>query len=245
MLTIFVCDATARKQAEGEVTRYQERLRTLMADLLLAEEHERRQLATDLHDGLSQTIALTRIKLSALRLSMKGKLAKPLDEIEGLVDQTNRAARAISFELSPPILHDLGFQPAVQWLVENIQSRYGIEIVLKDDGLPKPADEKTRVILFRSIRELLINAAKHAGARRVQVCLEREEDHLKAAIEDDGIGMESEVVAARGSGLFSIRERLNHVGGSMRIESAPGKGTKVLLSAPLTSKRTTKEKVEA
>lgn len=242
MLTIFVCDATARKNAEQEVTRYQERLRTLMADLLLAEEHERRRLAVDLHDGLSQTIALAKIKLSALRSSLDGKLTTSLDEIEELIDQTNRAARSISFELSPPILHDLGLQPAVQWLVENIRGRYGIEIVLEDDGQPKPADEKTRVILFRSIRELLINAAKHAGARRVEVCLARKEDQVSAAIVDDGVGMEPEVAAVQGSGLFSIHERLSNVGGSMRIESAPGKGTKVLLSAPLTNGRETKVK---
>lgn len=72
-----------------------------------------------------------------------------------------------------------------------------------------------------------------------------EEDQLKAAIVDDGVGMETDVAAAQGSGLFSIRERLNHVGGSMRIESAPGKGTKVLLSAPLTNGEKKREKVNA
>jgi PAS domain S-box-containing protein len=233
LFTIYVCDATARKNAEQEVRLHRERLRSLMADLLLAEEHERRRLAVDLHDGLSQTIALTQIKLSALRASMDGKLDKALDEIEELIDQTDRAARSISFELSPPVLHDLGLEPAVQWLVENIQARYGIEIVLEDDGRAKPADEKTRVILFRSIRELLINAAKHAGARRIHVRLECVEDRLNAAVEDDGVGMEPDVAAVRGSGLFSIHERLSHVGGSMRIESAPGRGTKIRLCAPL------------
>ncbi len=245
MLTMFVGDATARKNAEKEVKLYQERLRSLMADLLLAEEHERRRLAIDLHDGLSQTIALTRIKVSALRQSMNGKLEIPLKEIEGLIDETNRAARSIGFELSPPVLHSLGLEPAVQWLVENIKDRYGIEIALEDDGQPKPADEKTRVILFRSIRELLINAAKHAGARRVHVCLEREENLLNASVEDDGVGMEPDVAAIKGSGLFSIRERLSHVGGSMRIESASGRGTKIRLCAPLTNGRTTKARVEA
>jgi len=238
-------EASARKSAEHEVRLYQERLQSLTAKLLLAEEHERRRLAMDLHDGLSQTIALAQIKLSALRTSMHGKLKKPLDEIEALIDQTNRSARAISFELSPPVLHDLGLEPALQWLAENIHARYGIEIVLEDDGKPKPADEKTRIILFRSIRELLINAAKHAKSRRVRVCLQREEDCLNASVEDDGIGMESDVETAKGSGLFSIHERLRHVGGSMRIESTLGHGTKVRLSAPLTEARMTKATVES
>ncbi|NOT29377.1 MAG: PAS domain S-box protein [Planctomycetes bacterium] len=245
LLTIYVCDATLRKHAEQEVRRYQERVRSLMADLLLTEEHERRRLAVDLHDGLSQTIALANIKLSALRLSLDGKQARSLDEIAKLITQADRAARSISVELSPPALHDLGLEPAVQWLVENIQARYGIEIVLEGDGQSQPADEKTRVIFFRSIRELLINAAKHASARRVHVCLRREEDRLSVAVEDDGVGMDPNMADVKGSGLFSIQERLRHVGGSMHIDSAPGKGTKVHLRAPLTNKRPTKSRVEA
>ena len=245
LLTMYVCDATARKDAEQEVRLYQERLRSLMADLLLTEERERRRLAVDLHDGLTQTVALAQLKLSALRLSMDGKQGRSLDEIEELIAEADRAARSISFELSPPVLHDLGLEPAVQWLVENIQARYGIEIVLEDDGQSKPADEKTRVILFRSIRELLINAAKHAGARRVHVYLGREEDQLSAAVEDDGVGMEPSSATIKGSGLFSIHERLGHVGGSMSIESAPGRGTKIRLCAPLTNGKPMKAKVTA
>lgn len=243
MLTIYVCDATARKNAERKIGLYQDRQRSLMADLLLAEEHERRRLAVDLHDGLSQTMALAQMKLSALRLCMHGRLASSLDELEQLIKQANRDARSISFELSPPVLHDLGLEPAVQWLVENIHTRYGVEIVLQDDGQLKPADDTIRVILFRSIRELLINAAKHARARRVHVYLEREEDRLNAAVEDDGVGMEPDVVGVQGSGLFSIQERLSHIGGSMRIDSGPGRGTKIRLSTPLTSKKTTKAMV--
>jgi signal transduction histidine kinase len=245
LLTMYLCDATARKVAEQEVMSYQGRLRSLMADLLLAEEHERRRLAVDLHDGLSQTIALTRIKLSKLRVALGGQLDGSFDEIEELVEQANHTARSISFELSPPVLQDLGLQPAVQWLVENIQSRYGIEIALEDDGQPKPADEKTRVILFRAIRELLINAAKHARARRVHVRLQREQDQVNASVEDDGVGMAVDLIGVQGSGLFSIHERLSHVGGSMQIDSGPGRGTKVHLRAPLATASRLKEMVKA
>ena len=226
-------EISQHKNAEQNVRLYQLRLRTLMADLLLIEEHERRGLARDLHDGLSQTIALTQIKLSALRLSVPRKVRESVDEIQVLIQQTNRAARSISFELSPPILHDLGLQPAVQWLVENIHQRYGVDVLLEDDGRPKPADERTRVILFRSIRELLINAAKHARARRIRVCLRREDDEVDAVVEDDGVGMTSDVENIEGSGLLSIRERIRHVGGSMSIHSEAGRGTRVRLRAPI------------
>ncbi len=245
LLSIYVCDATARKHAEQEVRRYRERVRSLMADLLLAEEHERRRLAVDLHDGLSQTIALANIKLSTLRRSLGGKSAKSLGEIGELITQADRAARSISVELSPPALHELGLEPAVQWLVEHIQARYGVEIKLSGDGQPKPADEKTRVILFRSIRELLINAAKHAGAHRVDVRLECEEGRLIVAVEDDGVGMEPDMAGVKGTGLLSIHERLSHVAGAMHIDSAPGKGTRIRLSAPLSGRTQTKAKVQA
>lgn len=239
---VYVSDATARRHSEQEVRL--ERLRALTADLLLAEEEERRRLAVDLHDGLSQTIALTRIKLSALRRSKGGRLADALDEIAELIDETNRVVRSIGFELSPPILHDLGLVPAVEWLVENIEERYDIEILLEDDGQPKPADEKTRVILFRSLRELLINAAKHSGARQIRLRLELDGERLRAAVEDDGVGMEPDVEAVRGSGLYSIHERLSHVGGSMEIESAPGQGAKIRLCAPLTRGQPTKTRAQ-
>lgn len=226
-------DAAERKIAEQDAQLYQAHMRSMIAELLLTEENERRSLAVDVHDGLSQTIALTQIKLEALRESLDGKLTQDLDEIVELVSQTDQSTRSIGFELSPPALHDLGLEPAVQWLVENIQSRYDVEVMLEDDGKPKLADHQTRVILFRSIRELLINAAKHSGAQRVQVRLLCEEEQLNALVEDDGVGMEPEAAVARGSGLFSIRERLRHVGGSMHIESAPGIGTKIRLCAPL------------
>jgi signal transduction histidine kinase len=239
ILTIFVRDTTARLDAEREVETYQYRLRSLMTELVLTEERERRALAVDIHDGLTQTLALIQIKLSSMRRAAAAAQQSSFDVIERIVQQANHAARSITFELSPPVLHDLGLEPALQWLVENIQTRYGVEIDLEAEGLLNQADEQTRVILFRSIRELLINATKHAGTPHVRLRLQSDEDQFEAAIEDDGVGMEPEKATVQGSGLFSIQERLNHVGGSMRIESAPGKGTRVRLRAPLARQATT------
>jgi signal transduction histidine kinase len=210
---------------------YQERLRTLTAELLLAEERERRQLALDLHDGLSQTIALMRMRVAALALGANSEQTAALREIGELIAQANHAARSVSFELSPPVLHDLGLEPALEWLVENLSARYGLKIDFDHDERPKPTDEKTRVILFRSIRELLINAAKHARARVVRVTLQRVGDELLASVDDDGVGMEPALEQVQGSGLFSIGERLHHVGGDMSIQSERGQGTSVKLRA--------------
>lgn len=232
-LAIYLNDITRRRQAETQLTSYQGRLRSLAAELLLIEERERRRLAADLHDGLSQTIALVQIKLAALRFPSDPALQATLDDLAGLMSDALRSARSITFELTPPILHDVGLEPAVEWLLENIQLRYRIEIGFENDRKPKPVDERVRIILFRSIRELLINAAKHASAKRVLVRLARERGGVEVAVEDDGVGMDPDVALVMGSGLFSIRERMHHVGGSMRIESARGRGTRIRLSAPL------------
>lgn len=242
-LALHVRDASARASAEREIRQHRERQRSLMADLLLAEELERRRLAIDLHDGLTQTIALAQMKLSAIRLSMDTAHAPAVDEIQSLIEQANRAARSISFELSPPVLHDLGLEPAVQWLVENIQGRYHIAVTLEDDGASKPTEEKTRVILFRAIRELLINSAKHSKALHTKVTLARNGNRIAVVVSDDGVGMETEPREATGFGLFSIHERLGHIGGSMHIETSPGHGTTVRLDAPLAAHTTAKVEI--
>lgn len=232
-VTICVWDVSERKQAEDAVAHYRARVQSLMSDLVMAEERERRRLAVDLHDGLSQTFALVQIKLSALRDADGGELDQALGEIQELMGDANRDARSIGFELCPLVLHDLGLEPALEWLAESIHERYGIDVELEHDGLPTPADEATHVILFRAIRELVINAAKHAGVKSVQVRVERSGKSLRVAVKDAGIGMEPGAALSAGFGLLSIRERMAHVGGSMRIESIKGKGTTVRLSAPL------------
>lgn len=223
------------RAAERELDIYRTRIRTLMADLLLAEEHERRRLAVDLHDGLTQTLALMGILLGNLRRTSPDEFAKPLAELSSLVEQANAAARSIGYELSPPVLHEVGLEPAVHWLIENIHSRYGIDVTLTDDDRAKPLATSTRIIVFRGIRELLINAAKHASAQKVAVELQRDGDTLVAHVDDDGVGMVVSQAAERGSGLAALRERIEHVGGALEIDSAPGHGTRAELRAPCTT----------
>lgn len=232
-LSIYVCELGDLGQVGAIDLVYQSRLKAMTSELLLAEENERRQLAADLHDGLGQILALVALKLTSLRGAAAPGLAPLLLEVEELVAEADSTARSIGFELSPPILHDLGLEPAVQWLAENIEERYGIRIDLRLDGRPKPTDERTRVLLYRSIRELLINAAKHSGVKRVRVVLEREGGHLCAEVSDEGVGMDSRALHESGFGLLSMSERLQHLGGTMRVFSAPGLGMRVRLRAPI------------
>jgi len=239
-----VWDDTMRMQAEDSLSRSRSREQSLMGALFLAEERERKRLAGDLHDGLSQIIALVQIKLSALRASKIAAIDVLLREVQELMEHADRAARSIGNELSPMVLHDLGLQPALQWLTENIHERYGIVVDLKHDGQVIPTDEATNVILFRSIQELVINASKHAGVQIVRVHLEYRVGRLEAMVSDDGIGIDPDTVFSEGFGLLSVRERLTHIGGQMTIDSTRGKGTTVRMSAPLRADKPNESRTE-
>ncbi|MEW6586545.1 MAG: ATP-binding protein, partial [Nitrospirota bacterium] len=149
-------------------------------------------------------------------------------------------ARSLTFELSPPILYELGFEAAAEWLGEQILKKYNIAFRLEDDGRPKPLSDDARVLLFLSLRELVINIAKHSKANNAKVSLRRESDYIAVTVEDDGVGFDAEspefeIMKAASFGLFSTRERLTRLGGSLEITSRPGQGTKVIMVAPLKS----------
>lgn len=229
-------DITERRQADRRLATYQERLRSLASQLALAEERERRRLADELHDRIGQTLGLARLKLSALRSAPSSSPpAAGLDEVAALIDQASRDARSLLYELSPPILYDLGFAAAAEWLME--QQGGATRFVFSEDGRPKPLDEALELILFRALRELVLNVAKHARARRCAVSFDREGDEVRLEVDDDGVGFRPRAGARQevggGFGLFSIREQLRRLGGRIEIDSQPGAGTRVRLWVPL------------
>jgi signal transduction histidine kinase len=155
-------------------------------------------------------------------------------EIEPLISEARGRSESITFQLCPPVLHDVGLAEAAHWLADDLKRRYGLHVALEDDGQRWPLDEATRISLFRSLRELLINVAKHARTSEAHVRLWGEGRLMMMRVEDQGAGFDHEMIPP-GFGLFSIRERLNHLGGGMQIDSAPGAGTKIVVIAPMTA----------
>jgi signal transduction histidine kinase len=234
-------DVTERLAAEEKLRAYQARLRALASELALAEERERRRIAADLHDHLMQSLGLARIKLGELGQShaprRRGAL---LDEILALTEQSIDETRSLMFDLSPPVLYELGFPAAVEWLAEKIEKQQGFTCRVEDDGQPKPLDDEVRVVLFQAVRELLTNVAKHASAREVRISLARIGDQLRIELEDDGVGFDASTKELRpsgegGFGLFNISERLDLLSGELEIESTKRRGTRVTIAAPLVS----------
>jgi PAS domain S-box-containing protein len=239
-VSIFVRDITERKRAERKLLDYQDKLRSFASELALAEERERRRIATSLHDQIGQSLAVTKIKLDALRHSMPGgQYLQVLEELCNSLGDTIAQTRSLTFDLSSPILHELGFEAAVaSWLCEQIETEHGITTEFHSDQQPKPMDEGMRVLLFRSVRELLINIVKHANASKVRVSSRRIGHRIEVIVADNGIGFDSAETLAKattkgGFGLFSVRERLEKLAGHLQIESKPGRGCKVTMTAPL------------
>jgi len=234
-------DITQRKKAEEKLRIYQEQLRSLASELSLAEERLRRRIATHVHDQIGQNLAISKMKLDSLRESVPSPgLARSLDEIGQLIARTIDDSRSLTFELSPPVLYELGLEPAVEWLVKKARQQHGLTTKFKSDGRPKPLDSNVRVLIFQAVRELLVNVAKHAKARKVTVSTKRVGDEIHVRIEDDGVGFETNARSrdykSGGFGLFSIRERLGHIGGRLDVESRPGLGTRITLVAPINHK---------
>jgi len=229
-------EITERKRAEDRLADYQRRLRSLGAKLALAEELERRRIAADLHDDVGQALSLALMKLQALRKQSPPAAAAPLEEIGNLLGHAVLRTRSLLFDLSPPPLNELGLEAAIEWLAEKFQAEHKLPVAVEDDRQTKPISEDVRGILFRAVRELLHNTVKHAHARQVRVAIRREDPHIRVEVADDGKGFDPEKPlrdASGGFGLFHIRERLDHAGGRLEIHSEPGRGTHIVLLAPL------------
>ncbi|MCL4502921.1 MAG: PAS domain S-box protein [Deltaproteobacteria bacterium] len=233
----WLTDISDRKQTETRIRDYQEKLRAVALELSLTEERERRRLATDFHDQVGQFLALAQIKLGAMRESASARLANPVDEVLRLIDQAIHYTRSMTFELSPPILYDLGFEAAVEWLGELVQEQYGIRLKVAADRTPKPLDDEIRVLLFQLVRELLVNVVKRNKPNNVAVLINRDGNNMWVKIENDGVELnlaaESFSPSPDGLGLFSIRERLKYLGGRLDVEVAPDQASMLTMVVPL------------
>ena len=232
-------DITEHKKVEQALLQYQERLRSLAVQLTLSEEKESRRIASDLHDRIGQSLALTQIKLEQARSKTREpNLGKVLDTAIGLLKSSIQEVRTLTFEISPQTLYEIGLSEALKELAGQYQKEYGIRFRFEDDGLPKPLSNNIRAAAYRAAREVIINVIKHARAEKITLTLKRKGRNMLIVITDDGQGfdlnkMDQEAQKSRSYGLFSLRERIMYLGGKVDLESQPGKGTRVSLTVPL------------
>ena len=236
---IAIRNITERKQDEKKLFEYQGQLRSLASELSITEERERRRMAAFLHDSIGQLLAFCKIKLGSLQLlTSAGKDDKGLREIREFIEQAIQNTRSLTFDLSPPILYELGFEAAVESLAEQMEGQHGIRITVVNDKNPKPLNNELRVLLYSAVRELLANVVKHARAQKVEISLSKGDDSIRIDVSDNGKGFNPSVIAVTGAkstgfGLFNIKENLHHFGGNLEIHSVKGRGTRVSITAPL------------
>ncbi|TZF87201.1 sensor histidine kinase [Cognatilysobacter lacus] len=207
--------------------------RRLGRSVLRVQEDERRRLARDLHDGIGQNLTALKHRLAQLRDSV-GAHTPLHDSLEAAIQLcagTLEDTRELSRLLRPPILDDLGLEPALRWLGRSIGESAGISIAVEIEPLP-PLDGERETLLFRVAQEALNNIAKHARAHSVLLRLVEREGQVQLQVVDDGIGFDPAATAG-GSGLSGMRERLRLFQARLEVHSAPGDGTRIRAVVPL------------
>lgn len=236
-------DITLRKQVEDQSREYQEKLRTLATELSQTEERERRRLAKDLHDHIGQNLAVTRIKMGELREKIRDLDGlRTLDRARKLIETSIRSIRTLTFELSPPLLYEVGLEAAIEWLAEQTKEQSNIDVRVRIKGRSGHLDDDMRIFLYNTVRELLLNVVKHSRARCAIVKLTYSRGRIAVSVQDNGIGIKparigSQHDLAAGFGLFSIRERVNNYGGGMKIAGRSGSGIAISIWIPIHPRR--------
>ncbi|MFC1762515.1 sensor histidine kinase [Planctomycetota bacterium] len=229
-------DVTRQRAAECELVDYQKQLKSLASELTLTEERLRRSVATALHDQISQSLAMSKVKVGALRASVTDhSLNTSLGEIAETIGQTLSEVRSLTSRLSYPPLNVLGYEIAVErWLSDEIEKKYPIQTRFKNDGIEKPLSEDVRAVLFRGVRELLTNSVKHAQATEIGVVISRQADVIRTQVYDNGIGCDPDLMIRQsdGFGLLSVQEALERLGGRLFVESSVDQGVCVTMEAP-------------
>lgn len=258
-------DITERKQSESQLQRWsvelearvrertrelvysQDRLRALASQLNLTEQRERRRLAANLHDSLAQLLALARMKLGHAAQRVNEDVAKAsssLTELDDLLQQCLQYTRTLMAQLSPSVLHDLGLVPALHWLAEKM-GQQGLKVDVQVLTEEQPHFSETQAdLLFQAVRELLTNVVRHSGVPKAVVSVDRQDSNTwLITVKDGGAGFDistvHHTVSGEHFGLFSIQERMEAMSGWCRIDSTPGRGTKVELGLHVSPRNVT------
>jgi PAS domain S-box-containing protein len=233
-------DITEEKRVEEKLEQYRRKLRKLAAELTAVEARERRQIAAELHENLGQLLATAKMKIAPMRT-----LAPGLTEVQNLVEEALQQTRSLTYRLSSPILYQLGLEAALKWLAENMAGQYGFRVAFTRLGESGSLPEESAVFLFSSVRELLVNVAKHAAASEVAVRLRWLDDCVEVLVKDNGKGFRRTGLSdfsdlktgvsesTDGFGLFNIQERVSDLGGRVWLRSEPQRGTAVKIHLPL------------
>ncbi|MGA2678067.1 MAG: PAS domain S-box protein [Sedimentisphaerales bacterium] len=247
----FFTDVTNIRNIQEKLRDNQKRLKALALELSFAEERERRRIAMGIHDDLGQKLAMVKFRLQAMKASVSDRnMLAALNNECIVMDDILDDIHSLTFELSNPLLYEVGFEAAMKsWLKYEIEKNAGLKCEFASDSKKTELDEDTKVVLFKAVRELLINIVRHARAKTVKLGIVKQNNEVEVTVEDDGVGFDVSKLGLPsgkkgGFGLFNIRERLEYIGGQLEIESSPAKGTRVVMTAPVKKSEQEREEVK-
>ncbi len=230
------------RSLDERVGKRTEQVRELSGALTRAEQQERRRVARLLHDDLQQTLYAVQMKVDDIRRDVadvgREGLLEDVEKADGWIARAIDVTRRLTVDLSPPVLRSDELTETLGWLASRMQDLHGLTVDVEAVSAYRMPDEDLRVLLFQILRELLFNVVKHADTLHARITLAEVDERIRIEVVDEGCGFSPEEAASTaeketGFGLFSIRERLQLLGGSMDIDARPGAGTRVRLDLPV------------
>ena len=217
-----------------ELAQSRQALQQLSARLVDAQETERRAISRELHDEVGQALGALLVDIGRLSTRLSGghpEVMAQLDNLKSVAERTFQSVRNIALLLRPSMLDDLGLVAALEWQGREVSRRSETEVSVESEGVPEDLPDEYKICIYRLVQEALNNAVRHSGARTAKVVVERLARSIVVRVTDDGRGFDP--VRSRGMGILGMEERMKRLGGTLRVESQPGKGATVTAELPI------------
>jgi signal transduction histidine kinase len=218
----------------NEVMRARQELQQLSAELVSAQEIERRRISRELHDEVGQVLSALMLTLgnlgSSIKANNKDEGLRQLDLAQNMTEENARVVRNLSLLLRPTMLDDLGLLSALKWLAREVTRNSTLQVDVAADASSDTLPEEHRTCVYRVVQEAIRNVSRHAAARHARVYLKREQRCLRVSVQDDGKGFDA---GETGIGILGMQERVARLGGSLKVESERGQGTIISFELPL------------
>jgi len=234
-LVLNLEDVTEQQTAFQELEQRARQLQKLTLELSQAEDRERKRLAEILHDDLQQQLAAAKFHLSLLshRVPRNPAVRGSVAQLDQILKDAIETSRSLSHELSPALLYQSDLGEAFEWLARQLKAKHGLTVHVENRGPIDPQAEPLKIFLYKTAQEILFNVVKHARVKEARLRLQRMKGRVWLTISDQGLGFDPRMLGQSGGlGLLSIRERIELLGGRMKIRSAPGRGSTFLIVVP-------------
>jgi PAS domain S-box-containing protein len=236
----YARDITKWVLAKKEIQEYQTSLQKLTTEITLIEEKQKQSIASNIHDHLSQSLVISKMRIDELKKNPQLKIIdKDLLFIEKNISEALKNSRKITYDLSPPVLYQLGIIDALEWLFEDVEVTHNIACTINSNVTSIKIDDIKSILLYRSIQEILNNTIKYANATLITVDLNRNNLGINITVTDNGNGFDTAVLNnyhyhnGSGFGLFTIKERIRNIQGKFTISSIINTGTTVTFFIPI------------